>query len=54
MLTGLVVSEDGSFLVKRSLQGAPEDAERMGKELGAELRAASPGTSSPERCALHR
>ncbi len=42
LLTGLVAREDGSFLIKRSLHGAPEDAERLGAELGASLRADSP------------
>jgi hydroxymethylbilane synthase len=41
-LTGLVAREDGSFLLKRSVVGAPEDGARMGAELGAELRADSP------------
>jgi hydroxymethylbilane synthase len=41
-LTGLTASEDGSFLLKRSLDGAPDDAERLGRELGASLRADSP------------
>lgn len=41
-LTGLVAREDGSFLLKRSLSGAPEDAERLGRELGKSLRADSP------------
>ncbi len=41
-LTGLVASEDGSFLLKRNLDGSPADAERLGRELGASLRADSP------------
>ena len=41
-LTGLVARGDGGFLLKRSVAGAPEDAERLGKELGASLRADSP------------
>ncbi len=41
-LTGLVAREDGSFLLRRSIEGAPEDAERLGTELGASLRADSP------------
>ena len=41
-LTGLVASEDGAFLIKRSLDGLPGDAERLGRELGAMLRAGSP------------
>jgi hydroxymethylbilane synthase len=43
-LTGLTASEDGVFLLKRSLDGAPEDAERLGRELGASLRADSPAS----------
>jgi hydroxymethylbilane synthase len=42
-LTGLVARGDGSFLLKRSVHGAREDAARMGAELGASLRADSPG-----------
>jgi hydroxymethylbilane synthase len=41
-LTGLVAREDGSFLLKRSVQGGKADAMRMGMELGASLRADSP------------
>ena len=41
-LTGLVARADGSFLLKRSLHGAASDAERIGNELGASLRADSP------------
>ena len=41
-LTGLTASEDGSFLLKRSLDGLSGDAERLGRELGAWLRADSP------------
>ena len=41
-LTGLVARADGSFLLKRSLHGAPADAERIGAELGRSLRADSP------------
>ena len=41
-LTGLTASEDGSFLLKRSLDGLAADAERLGRELGASLRAHSP------------
>jgi hydroxymethylbilane synthase len=37
-LTGLVAREDGSFLLKRSLHGAREDAARIGSELGDSLR----------------
>jgi hydroxymethylbilane synthase len=41
-ITGLVAREDGSFLLKRSLTGAREDAERLGQELGLSLKADSP------------
>ena len=41
-LTGLVARADGSFLLKRSVEGLPADAERLGRELGASLRADSP------------
>ncbi len=41
-LTGLVARADGSFLLKRSLHGAPAEAERIGAELGRSLRADSP------------
>jgi hydroxymethylbilane synthase len=41
-LTGLVARTDGSFLLKRSLHGAVADAARIGRELGASLRADSP------------
>jgi hydroxymethylbilane synthase len=41
-LTGLTASEDGTFLLKRSLDGVAADAERLGAELGASLRADSP------------
>lgn len=41
-LTGLVARADGSFLLKRSLSGPVGDAERIGRELGASLRADSP------------
>ena len=41
-LTGLTASEDGSFLLRRSLDGLAADAERLGRELGAMLRADSP------------
>ena len=41
-LTGLVARADGSFLLKRSVQGAVADAARIGVELGASLRADSP------------
>ena len=41
-LTGLVAREDGSFLLKRAIGGATDDAERLGRELGRSLRADSP------------
>jgi hydroxymethylbilane synthase len=41
-LTGLVARADGSFVLKRSAHGAVADAERIGSELGASLRADSP------------
>lgn len=41
-LTGLVAREDGTFLLKRSIFGVASDAEKMGAELGAELRTDSP------------
>ena len=43
-LTGLVASEDGAFLVRRSVEGSPGDAERLGRALGRELRADSPAS----------
>jgi len=41
-LTGLVAREDGSFLLKRQVEGAAGDAARIGAALGEELRADSP------------
>jgi hydroxymethylbilane synthase len=41
-LTGLVARADGSFLLKRRLQGLAADAERIGHELGDSLRADCP------------
>jgi len=41
-LTGLVARPDGSFLLRRHLQGAPADAARLGTALGKSLRADSP------------
>jgi len=41
-LTGLVARADGSFLLKRSLHGPADDAEALGRTLGASLRADSP------------
>jgi len=41
-LTGLVASEDGTFVLRRAIEGAPADAMRLGEELGASLKADSP------------
>lgn len=41
-LTGLVARPDGSFLLKTSLHGPASDAARIGRDLGAQLRADSP------------
>ena len=41
-LTGMIASPDGRFLARRSLDGAAEDATRIGVELGMELRGACP------------
>jgi hydroxymethylbilane synthase len=41
-LIGLVARADGSFVLKRSLQGAVGDADRIGRALGDSLRADSP------------
>lgn len=41
-LTGLVARADGTFLLKRTIQGASADAARLGMALGEELRADSP------------
>ncbi len=41
-LTGLVARTDGSFLLKRTAIGAKADAQRLGAELGAALKADSP------------
>jgi hydroxymethylbilane synthase len=41
-LTGLVASMDGGFQLRRQTRGAAADAERMGHEMGLELRADSP------------
>ena len=43
-LTGLTASEDGVFLLKRTLEGAPAEAARLGAELGESLRADSPAS----------
>ncbi len=42
LLTGLVASADGTFLLKRSLHGPSGDAAGIGAELGVSLRADSP------------
>jgi hydroxymethylbilane synthase len=42
ILTGLVARADGTFLCKRTLSGLPADAERLGRTMGAILRADSP------------
>lgn len=41
-LTGLVARVDGSFLLKRTIEGSPKDAARLGRELGRSLRRDSP------------
>ncbi len=41
-LTGLVARADGSFLLKKTMVGCAADAERMGQEMGEELRIDSP------------
>ncbi len=41
-LTGLVARADGSFLLKRSIEGSPKDAQRLGRTLGADLRRDAP------------
>ena len=41
-LTGLVARPDGSFLLKRTLEGLPKEAARIGAELGASLKADTP------------
>ncbi|MXV44148.1 hydroxymethylbilane synthase [Saccharibacter sp. 17.LH.SD] len=41
-LTGLVASEDGSFLLRRESTGKPSDAALMGSEMGKELRRDTP------------
>ena len=41
-LSGLVARADGSFLLRRDMQGSASDAARMGHELGASLRVDSP------------
>ncbi len=41
-LTGLVARADGTFLLKRSLEGLPKDAQLLGMELGASLKADCP------------
>lgn len=41
-LLGMVARADGSFLLRRSLQGSASDAVRLGRELAASMRADSP------------
>ncbi len=41
-VTGLVARADGSFLLRRTMTGAAEDAERIGRALGEELLVDSP------------
>jgi hydroxymethylbilane synthase len=41
-LTGLVARVDGTFLLKRTLTGHRADAQKLGTELGAALKADSP------------
>jgi hydroxymethylbilane synthase len=41
-VTGMVARADGSFLLRHTLDGPAIDARRIGEELGAILRAASP------------
>jgi len=41
-LAGLVARADGSFLCRRVLTGTVADAERLGRTMGAILRADSP------------
>ena len=41
-LTGLVARADGTFLLKRAMQGAPGDAAAIGRALGESLRRDSP------------
>ena len=41
-LTGLVARADGSFLLRRAVEGERADAAEMGADLGASLRADSP------------
>lgn len=41
-LTGMIASEDGTFLIRREITGAPLEAARMGTELAEELRRDTP------------
>jgi hydroxymethylbilane synthase len=41
-LTGLVARADGTFLLKRTLEGLQNDAERLGMELGYSLKGDTP------------
>ncbi len=44
VLTGMVASEDGRFLIRRRISGLRADAVRLGIALGKELRAESPAS----------
>jgi hydroxymethylbilane synthase len=41
-LTGLVARADGTFLLRRTVEGPRSDAARLGRDLGAGLRMDSP------------
>jgi hydroxymethylbilane synthase len=41
-LTGLVARADGTFLLKRTLEGSPKEAELLGIALGTELKMDTP------------
>lgn len=41
-LTGVVARGDGSFVLRREITGAARDADRIGRALGAEMRADTP------------
>jgi hydroxymethylbilane synthase len=41
-LDGLTARADGSFILRRSIEGQAQDAVALGEALGAELRADSP------------
>jgi hydroxymethylbilane synthase len=44
-LTGLVASTDGSFMLRRQIQGASADTARLGHSLGCQLRAEAPSAA---------